>query len=244
MEWGLLVAIEGIDGSGTTTFSRTLYEKLSEFFSKVALTHEPTESLLGLVARSILQGDVSESYERSDLLAYLFTADRIYHFYEKPMLGLKGGILSLLKNGFIVVTDRYKYSTIVYQSLARKGIDDLPMDFLFEMNSVVPPPHVLIFLDVKPETALKRILGRESVSSDERLFRLRILREKFLKVIDMVAKDRDGLWKRKIPEADSFMPNEFPLVLKIKNENERDLEEGIKKAVNLVVGLSRGEPSS
>lgn len=233
--WGILVAIEGIDGSGTTTFSKRLYDKLSNIYDKVFLTHEPTESILGLIARSILQGDVSDKYERSDILAYLFVADRIYHFYEKEVAGIRGGLLSLLRNGFVIITDRYKYSTIVYQSLARRNLDDLPLQFLMELNSVVPPPHILVLLKVSPEKALERIRSRETLSVDEKLQRLNILSKKFEEVSKLLEKEKDGLWKSKIPDIESFMPEGFPKVVEIVNEEADDLERGLMSVIDLIM---------
>ena len=232
--WGTLIAVEGIDGAGTTTFATKLYERISEVYERVVLTHEPTEGLLGLIARSILQREVSEKYERSDLLAYLFTADRIYHFYEKEIAGIKGGILALLRNGFVVITDRYKYSTVVYQSLARRGSDDLPLEFLMEMNSVIPPPHLLVLLEVSPERALERISARESLSIDERLHRLKLLSERFEQAVKLVEKEGEGLWRTKVPDADNFMPKGYPKILRIRNEEPEDLEKGLRKVMEVL----------
>jgi len=161
MRSGGLIAIEGIDGSGTTTHSRILYERISKAGARAVLTHEPTDGPIGRIIREVLSGRLKVEH---DVLALLFAADRLSHVHE---------ISDLVKNCF-VITDRYLLSSIAYQGLF------LPEDWIRSINSRAPLPDLTILLDVDAETAISRIKDRGRREIFEEREKLEKIRERFL----------------------------------------------------------------
>ena len=147
---GALVAVEGIDGSGLSTHSRLLSERLKEFGLRAVYTKEPTDGPVGRVVRDML----SQPSPNPWLMALLFAADRLWHMHYDPSLpGV--GVEGSLREGYIVVTDRYKYSSIAYQ-----GAMGVPRDWLWQVNAAAREADVIIYIDVPVDIAMARIARR------------------------------------------------------------------------------------
>lgn len=147
---GVLIALEGIDGSGLTTHSKLLVEALNRLGYKAVYTKEPTRGPIGQVIRGMLK-----SRPDPRILALLFAADRVWHLIEDPSLPGKG-VLGALSKGYIVVTDRYKYSSIAYQGKT------VGFDWVKNLNKHAPDPDILVYIKVKPEIAFKRITSQRA----------------------------------------------------------------------------------
>ena len=80
--------------------------------------------------------------------AYLFAADRCEHIYGKD------GVIDLLNQGKIVVSDRYFFSSLAYQSVSCGN--ELPR----LLNSQFPLPEILFYFYIDPEISLKRVEDR------------------------------------------------------------------------------------
>jgi len=100
---GLLVAIEGIDGAGKTTIAKLLAWKLQDHGVKVTLTKEPRDPCITSHIDGITRKGGNPIAE-----ALLFAADRMIHYYTL--------IQPALQRGEVVISDRYKLSSIAYQS--------------------------------------------------------------------------------------------------------------------------------
>jgi dTMP kinase len=144
------VVFEGLDGSGTTTQIGVL----ERFFLQNRLsmppfhiTFEPTNGSIGKLLRSILKG---EEALKAETMALLFAADRNEHIFGV------GGIAERCELGELVVSDRYLFSSLVYQGITCGN--ELPAS----LNKSFPAPELLIFLDIEPETALGRIESRRA----------------------------------------------------------------------------------
>lgn len=136
------IVFEGIDGSGTSTQIQMIANTNK---IKFAATSEPTKNETGLFLRKMLKGDFSID-ERT--AAYLFAADRCEHIYGK------NGILKLLKQGKTVISDRYFFSSLAYQSsVCGKELPRL-------LNSPFPLPEYLFYFKINPEISLKRVNSR------------------------------------------------------------------------------------
>jgi dTMP kinase len=77
-------------------------------------------------------------------LVYLFAADRYEHLW-----GGREPITEQLQSGF-VVSDRYLFSSLAYQSV------DAASSLVHALNADFPYPEHLIYLDVTPELAEER----------------------------------------------------------------------------------------
>ncbi|MFP3215252.1 MAG: dTMP kinase [Candidatus Micrarchaeota archaeon] len=164
MKSGLFIAFEGLDGAGSTTQAYLLEQYLKQK-NKVLLTKEPTQNIIGGIIRAVLKGDLKLS---SQTLQLLFAADRANHLEKE--------ILPALKKGFIVISDRYLFSSVAYGASA--GLD---REWLLKINEKFRMPDITIFLDVKPETCIKRISeSRFNFELFEQEEKLRKVREEYL----------------------------------------------------------------
>lgn len=138
--------LEGLDGAGTTTQLRNLEAYLLKKGVKVHCTAEPTVHETGLFLRRVLRGEVKVP---QSTVAYLFAADRDDHL-NNPQYG----ILSHIARGEIVVSDRYKFSSLAYQSI---GFD---FDRIDDLNRTFPYPEFVIFIDTPLQSCMDRIDSR------------------------------------------------------------------------------------
>jgi len=163
---GKFIVLEGIDGSGKTTQASLLYSLLLSKGKKVLLTKEPTQTLLGSLIRAALNGECKIS---KAALQLLFCADRAEHVKR---------ITPLLRKGWVVISDRYAFSTIAYG--AASGLN---YKWLVDINSVLLYPDLTLILDVSADTAIKRINATRKIKSifEEKSFQTRA-RETYLKI--------------------------------------------------------------
>ncbi|MBQ6780125.1 MAG: dTMP kinase [Treponema sp.] len=150
------IVFEGIDGAGTSTQIERL--KARPDAKKFFFTTEPTDGPTGKFLRSMLKGDVHLDPRTA---AYLFAADRAEHLWGKS--APNGGIVSKCEQGKIVVSDRYLFSSLTYQSVTCG--DSLPR----MLNEPFPLPQLLFFFEVDPEISLKRVLGRGETEIYEKI---------------------------------------------------------------------------
>lgn len=137
------IVFEGIDGAGTSTQIKKLCEKNKELLIPTA---EPTDRATGRFLRQMLAGDFKVDEKTS---AYLFAADRCEHIFGE------GGVQELLSKQKIVVSDRYFFSSLAYQSATcGKEIPRL-------VNSPFPLPEVLFYFEINPEISLSRVESRD-----------------------------------------------------------------------------------
>ena len=139
----MLIALEGIDGSGTTTQAHALAEALTRRGHEVLVTAEPSTGPIGRLIRRHLRREADFS---PDTLALLFAADRLDHLARE--------ILPALEAGKIVVTDRYVLSSLAYQSLSSSPA------FVRDINARARPADLILFLRLSPEEASRRRLRR------------------------------------------------------------------------------------
>jgi dTMP kinase len=143
---GLLIVLEGIDGSGKTTQARLLLGRLRRRGRKAVFFREPTRGRWGREIKRLAARAGSLSAEEQ--LA-LFVKDR----RENVARNLKPALAA----GRIVVLDRYYFSTIAYQGA--KGLDPERIRRINEAFAV--PPDLVVVLDVDAAAGLERIAGRK-----------------------------------------------------------------------------------
>jgi dTMP kinase len=145
---GLLISVEGVDGSGKSSFCALLEKRLSSDFS-IILTKEPGGTTLGKSLRNLLLHSNEECDSKAQFL--LFAADRAQHFSEI--------VIPALKNNMIVISDRMADSSLVYQGYVKK----LPLDLLKSINTWAMQqrkPDITFFLDVDEKTVFERMTLR------------------------------------------------------------------------------------
>lgn len=168
------IVFEGIDGSGTSTQLKLLKQNNPDF----EITAEPTSTETGKFLRRMLGGEFKVEEKTN---AYLFAADRCQHLYGE------GGIIELTKKGKIVVSDRYFFSSMAYQS-ATCGIE-LPA----LLNSPFPLPQILFYFVIDPEISLSRVTARnEKKEIYEKIELQRKIADMYEKVISSYEKDSEN----------------------------------------------------
>jgi dTMP kinase len=154
MKKGLFITVEGPEGAGKSTVLSQLGQKLIEDGHHVVQTREPGGiSIAEQIREVILNKENIEMDERTEAL--LYAAARRQHLVEK--------VIPAVKEGAIVICDRFIDSSLAYQGYAR-GIG---MDEVLEINQFAikdTMPDLTLYFDISPEIGLQRIKkhsGRE-----------------------------------------------------------------------------------
>lgn len=139
---GFFIVLEGIDGAGTTTQVKALYTTLKSRKIPCLKTCEPSPGVIGKYIKKLLKERKANPAE----LALLFAADRLDHLIKT--------IFPALEKGIWVISDRYRLSSMAYQSL------DFDLEWVTQINRHAPPPHLTILLDLPVDIALERVEKR------------------------------------------------------------------------------------
>ena len=146
---GLLITVEGVEGSGKTTQCRLLAGWLRGQGHRVRETSEPDGSPIGAAIRAVFEQDGLALTPLTEAL--LFMAARQQHVAQV--------ITPALEAGEIVVSDRYADATLAYQGNGR-GLD---LQTIRELNALATGgvlPDLTLLLDLDPGLGLKRLGGR------------------------------------------------------------------------------------
>jgi dTMP kinase len=146
MARGLLIALEGIDGSGKSTQARLLAAALERLGREVVLTREPSEGRAGQELRRYLLGPSRHLSPAVELA--LFVCDRREH--------VAATIRPALAAGKTVITDRYYYSSAAYQGAL--GLN--PEQILALNEAFAPRPHLVFILSLPVAAALGRLAAK------------------------------------------------------------------------------------
>ena len=151
----MFITFEGIEGSGKSTQINRLAKWLSSQDNKdPVVTREPGGCAISDKIRSILLDTANVAMnEQAELL--LYAAARAQHVAEI--------IQPALKNGKIVLCDRYSDATLAYQGFGR----GLPRPLIVEINrlaSLGTTPDLTLLLDFDPEIGLDRARQRNATS--------------------------------------------------------------------------------
>lgn len=147
---GIFIAFDGMPGSGKGTMIKNTFQYLydkSKKFDNILVTDEPTNGPYGLEIRDLFKKQKS-SDDFKDELFELFAKDREWHINEI--------IIPLLEKNFVIIADRYKYSSIAYQTT--QGTD---FEKVFNKHRNFLAPTITFILDVSPENSYSRINSAE-----------------------------------------------------------------------------------
>lgn len=142
------ITIEGIDGSGKSTMSQRIADRIKERGYDVVLTREPGGTKVSELIRDIiLHNDIDPKTE-----VLLFAASRREHVSKK--------IKPTLEKGIFVVCDRFLDSSIAYQAYGR----NLNKQEILDINNYALDglkPDVTLYFDVEVELGLSRTKKRD-----------------------------------------------------------------------------------
>ena len=166
---GFFVVFDGLDGSGKGAMVREAKKYLVAKGipeQRILITAEPTRGYHGKKVRELLAGTVNPDVNAAQFLD-LYVQDRKEHIERE--------ILPALRDGKIILCDRYKYSTFVYQQL--QGI---AAQKIAALHGGMPVPDLVFVLDLGVDAALERIGRRRKADSFEKREFLEKVRKSFL----------------------------------------------------------------
>lgn len=141
----MLITFEGIDFSGKTTQIDLLYKQLINLKKRVLVLREPGSTAIGEKIRDFLFSNDDSIFPLTEL--FLFEASR-YDLVKKI-------IQPKLKDGFIILCDRFFDSTTAYQGYGR----GLPLTFVEECNKFASDstyPDITFYLDISINEIFER----------------------------------------------------------------------------------------
>ncbi len=167
MENGKFITFEGTDGSGKTTQIKLLEEYLKDKGYEVVLSREPGGTKVSELIRDlILDPANTEIVPLTEMI--LYAASRAQHVAQV--------IKPAIEAGKIVICDRFVDSSYAYQGCGR-GLD---LRLIADVNRVAIDgisPDVTFFLDIDPETAIKRRIdatGADRIEQEKLDFHKRV----------------------------------------------------------------------
>ena len=143
----MFITIEGPEGSGKSTATETVINKLRELGYDVLKTREPGGTPISEQIRNVILDKNNKTMDgRTEAL--LYAAARRQHLVES--------VWPAVKEGKIVICDRYIDSSLAYQGGARGlGIDNIVDINMFATENTWP--DLTLLFDIPPEKGLERI---------------------------------------------------------------------------------------
>ena len=148
----LFITFEGGEGSGKSSALRLLDERLRAEGYQTVLTREPGGTPIAEQIRNVILDKANTAMDpRTEAL--LYAASRRQHLVEK--------VWPAIKEGKLVLCDRYLDSSLAYQGGARGlGIDNVLNVNLFATEGTFP--DLTLLFDIEPELGLERIAKNAS----------------------------------------------------------------------------------
>ncbi len=148
MNKGLFISIEGPNGVGKSSIADLLTEQIRNLGIPVLYTTEPTNTELGQWIRNL------ESRYSGATYACLIAADRYCH--------IENEIIPALEKGITIITARFVESSLVLQRM-----DNLDLEFIWNINKKIIKPDLSVILTASPEILRSRMLERKFLSRFE-----------------------------------------------------------------------------
>lgn len=137
----MFITLEGPEGSGKTTAVNYAVKKLEEMGYQIVRTREPGGTPIAEQIRNVIL-DKNNTAMDSRAEALLYAASRRQHLVEK--------VWPAVKEGKIVICDRYLDSSLAYQGGARGlGVENILNINMFATEGTFPDLTLLFDLDVK-----------------------------------------------------------------------------------------------
>lgn len=143
----MFITLEGPEGSGKTTAVNTAVAELEKLGYQIVRTREPGGTDIAEQIRNVILDKANTAMD-SRTEALLYAASRRQHLVEK--------VWPAVKEGKIVICDRYLDSSLAYQGGARGlGIDNVLNINMFATEGTFP--DLTLLFDIEPEIGLARI---------------------------------------------------------------------------------------
>jgi len=143
----MFITLEGPEGSGKTSAAKLIVSELEKRGYQVLFTREPGGTPIAEQIRNVIL-DKANTRLDARAEALLYAASRRQHLVEK--------VLPALKEGKIVICDRYIDSSLAYQGGARGlGIEEVLNINLFATENKFP--DLTLLFDIDPVLGLERI---------------------------------------------------------------------------------------
>jgi dTMP kinase len=167
---GLFLALEGVEGSGKSTQAALLASFLREGGYEVVQAREPGSTPLGERIRALVLEETAIGVSAwSELFLMLAARASFVEHVVEPAL----------RQGRVVIADRFELSTLAYQGAGR----GLPLDEVVACNRVATPgisPDVTILLDLPSDEGVKRQIAAakkpDRMEAEAREFHQRVAR--------------------------------------------------------------------
>ena len=143
----MFITLEGPEGSGKTTAIQKAVDTLTHMGYEIIRTREPGGTEIAEQIRNVILDKANTNMDpRTEAL--LYAASRRQHLVEK--------VWPALKEGKIVICDRYLDSSLAYQGGARGlGIENVLNINLFATENTWP--DLTLLFDIDPSIGLSRI---------------------------------------------------------------------------------------
>ncbi len=139
---GLLIVIEGTDGSGKSTQIEKLRRWIEDKSYGCMVSEWKTSRLIANV--------IDDAKDRNLLNATTFSLLYAADFADR----LENTIIPALNSGFVVLLDRYTYT-----AFARDVVRGLNIDWVKKLYDYAPKPDLVFYLDMPIDVLLKRVIG-------------------------------------------------------------------------------------
>lgn len=143
---GLLIVVEGTDGSGKSTQVNMLSDYIIDKCYGCTVSEWKTSRLIS--------GVINEAKERNMLNTTTYSLLYAADYTDR----LENEIIPALKSGFVVLMDRYIYTAYVRDSV--RGHD---INWVKNLYSFAPKPDLVFYLNVAPDILIKRLIAKNGV---------------------------------------------------------------------------------
>lgn len=156
----MFVTFEGCEGVGKSTQLTLLKEYLEKTNQKAIYVREPGSTKISeQIRKIILDPNNTEMDDITEAMLYASSRAQLVHEVIKPAL----------KNGELVICDRYIDSSIAYQGYAR----NIGVEKIKEINKNAVDgcmPDVTIFIDLKPSEAWRTFKNNDRLEQESAEF--------------------------------------------------------------------------
>ena len=184
MKKGLLITLEGGEGGGKTTMLVRLRDRLTQAGHDVVALREPGGTMISEQIREVVLSSKNAGMAfTTEVLLFQAARAQIYREIVLPSLAA----------GKIVVMDRSRDSSVVYQGMVRGFGSDL-IDQLNDISTKKTYPDLTILLDVPVEDGLKRRAkagGANRLEMENQEFHQKV-RDAYLAIAQ---NDKTGRWQ-------------------------------------------------